>query len=311
MLWSAFMRRSGPSAVTRRQFVTGATAAVAAGGRKGRASTSGDATKARIALMAFGLDRIIKTNKPAAPERTLDVMDVAELAADQWGLHKVELQSPYFAATERSWLHDLKARYAKTRTQIVQINIEMGPGYDMSASAAQRLAMIDRHRAWIDHAAFLECPRVLLNQGTPTLENRALTIANFKAVVELAKARHIVASCENRNGRRRGGTVDAGAPDAPPSYVLLADVLKASGTRACVDFLNFPNQQEQLAGIRALLPITSGLVHAGLVYELPPALAICRELGYAGLYSIKASGRQGPSPIENTTKILEALLATL
>ena len=82
-------------------------------------------------------------------------------------------------------------------------------------------------------------------------------------------------------------------PPAAPSYILLTEILKASGTLACVDFLNFPNQEEQLAGIRGMLPATSGLVHAGMRYDLPSAMAVCRELGYKGIYSIKAIGLQG------------------
>ena len=92
--------------------------------------------------------------------------------------------------------------------------------------------------------------------------------------------------------------------------MLLTEILKASGASACADFLNFPNQPEQLAGIRAELPITSGLVHAGMRYDLPPAMAVCRELGYKGLYSIKAQGLPG-DPLENTQKILDGVLASM
>ena len=59
-----------------------------------------------------------------------------------------------------------------------------------------------------------------------------------------------------------------------------------------------------------MLPITSGLVHAGMRYDLPAAMAVCKELGYKGLYAIKASGLPG-DPIENTQKILDGLLATM
>jgi hypothetical protein len=39
-------------------------------------------------------------------------------------------------------------------------------------------------------------------------------------------------------------------------------------------------------------------------------MAVCRELGYKGIYSIKASGLQG-DPLENTQKILDGLIANL
>ena len=200
----------------------------------------------------------------------------------------------------------------------------------MGAEAGSgRLQMIDLHRVWVDKAAFLDCPRVLLNQGVPSDENKELTISNYRAVVAIAKSKGIIAASENRNapGAGRGAAGAAGQPGqpaqapppappaapqaaGPPSYILLTEILKASGAVAYGDFLNFPDQKVQLEGLRALLPITSGLVHAGMRYDLPPAMAVCRELGYKGIYSIKASGLQG-DPLENTQKILDGLIANM
>ena len=39
--------------------------------------------------------------------------------------------------------------------------------------------MIDLHRVWIDKAAFLDCPRVLLNQAVPSPENKDLLIVQL------------------------------------------------------------------------------------------------------------------------------------
>jgi hypothetical protein len=315
----------------RREFLMSAVAAtgVAAVSRT-RAQGRDDDKLSRIAIMMFGLNSIVKNNVPESPTRTLDIMDIGQVCADRYRVHQVELQSNYFPSTEMSWLKDFKTRLSTTRTRVVQVNLEFGTGYNMGAdSPSGRLQMIDLHRAWFDKLAFLECPRVLLNQGVPTPENRELITSNYRAVVELAKAKGIKAASENRNapGAGRG----AGAPGAaaqpgqaaappppaappavpgPPSYLLLTDILKASGALACADFLNFPNQPEQLAGIRAMLPINHGLVHAGMRHELPPAMAVCRELGYKGLYSIKASGLPG-DPLENTQKILDGVLATM
>jgi hypothetical protein len=323
--------------MNRRDFLIGTAAATAmAGVTTARAQNRADDKKARIAIMMFGLNSIVKNNMPESPARTLDIMDIGELSADKFGVHNVELQSNYFPSTEMSWLKNFKSKLSRTKTKVVQINLEFGAGYNMSAeTGTQRLQMIDLHRVWLDKAAFLECPRVLLNQGQPSPANKELTISNYKAVAEIAKTKGIMAASENRGGGGRGraagaagapgqpagqaGTSPAAPPAAPPapatpaapSYILLTEVLKASGAYSCVDFLNFPNQQEQLEGIRALLPITSGLVHAGMVYDLPAAMKLCREAGYKGLYSIKASGQQGPDPIENTQKILDGLLATM
>jgi hypothetical protein len=309
----------------------GATAAtgLAAASRAG-AQGRDDDKRSRIAIMMFGLNNIVKTNMPASPTRTLDLMDIGQVCADRFHIHNVELQSNYFPSTEMSWLRDFKARMNKTNTRIVQINLEFGVGLNLAAdSPSGRLQMIDLHRVWLDKAAFLECPRVLLNQGQPTEENKELLISNYRAIVAIAKSKGIKAASENRNapgaGRGAGAAVTAGQPGGqtvpapppapaapqaagPPSYLLLTEILKAAGASTCCDFLNFPNQPEQLQGLRGMLPVTSGLVHAGMRYDLPAAMAVCRELGYKGLYSLKAIGLEG-DPLDNTQKILDGVLA--
>ena len=74
-----------------------------------------------------------------------------------------------------------------------------------------------------------------------------------------------------RCGADTHGKVDhlqPAAPAGPPSYVLLTEILKASGTSTCVDFLNFPDQQVQLEGIRAMLPMTSETIIDGVVANM-------------------------------------------
>ena len=322
--------------MNRRDFMIGTAASAGVTvARRGWAQTSTDAKRSRIAIMMFGLNTIVKNNFPESPARTLDIMDMGEFCADRFGIHQITLQSNYFPSTEMSWLKDFKARLAKTKTRLLQINLEFGAGYNMGAeSPSGRLQMIDLHRVWLDKAVFLGSPRVLLNQGQPTPENKDLITANYKAVVALAKDKGIMPCSENRGGvGARGAAPPAGAPAGPaapaaptsqaqaappaapapagpPAYVLLTEILKASGTSTCVDFLNFPDQKTQLDGIRAMLPLTSGLLHAGLRYELEPAMTICREMNYRGIYAVKAAGLPG-DPAENTQKIIDGLLATM
>ena len=299
----------------RRDFMVGA--ASAAGlvfARSGSAQSSTDKLS-RIAIMSFGLNTIVKNNQPPSPTRTLDIVDIGQLCADTFKVHNVSLQSNYFPSTEMSWLKDFKSRLARTKSRIVQINLEFGAGYNMAAEApAGRLQMIDLHRAWFDKLAFLEGPRVLLNQGQPTQENKELITSNYRAVVALARAKGITAGAENRGGAGRGGAgaAPANAPAAPtqPAYILLTEILKASGASTCVDFLNFPSQEEQLAGIKAMLPLSFGLVHAGIRYDIAPAMKLCREANYRGLYCIKAAGLEG-DPIQNTQKIIDGVLANM
>ena len=54
-------------------------------------------------------------------------MDIGQICADRFKVHNVELQSNYFPSTEMSYLKDLKTRLDKTKTKVVQINIELPP----------------------------------------------------------------------------------------------------------------------------------------------------------------------------------------
>ena len=296
--------------------------------RRGWAQARNDDKLSRIAIMMFGLNSIVKTNMPAAPERTLELMDIGQLCADQFKIHNVELQSNYFPSTEMSWLKDFKSRLDKTNTKVVQINLEFGAGYNMGAeSPSGRLQMIDLHRSWFDKAAFLGSPRVLLNQGQPTQENKAQIIANYQAVVALAKAKGITAASENRNagggrgaaaprasarcsgGTRRRASTTSGPARGPVLHSLDGDSesVRHGELRG---LLEFPKPGGTAGGNRAMLPLTSGLVHAGMRHDLVPAMKILRDQGYKGLYAIKASGLPG-DPIANTQKIIEGVLANM
>ena len=128
--------------------------------------------------MMFGPNSIAKTNMPVAPGRTLELMDIGQFCADHFKIQNVELQSNYFPSTEMSWLRDFKTTLDRTKSKVVQINLEFGAGLNMAAeSPSGRLQMIDLHRVWIDKAVFLGCTRLLLNQGIPTAENKALLIS--------------------------------------------------------------------------------------------------------------------------------------
>jgi hypothetical protein len=306
--------------MNRRDFIIGTAAATGVmAGRRSWAQTRDADRRSRLAIMSYGLNTIVKTNQAPSPTRTLDIMDMGQFCADQFGVQQLTLQSYYFPSTEPSWLKDFKARMAKTKTRIVQVNLEFGGAYSMTppTTPQARLQMIDLHRAWLDKTAFLECPRVMVNQGQITPETREQAIENFRTIVALAKEKRINVSGLNRVGGGGGGRgaargeTPAPAPATPaqPSYVALTDVLRASGASSNVDFMSFPDQKTQLDGIRAMLPISSGLVHAALTYPLEPAMAICRELGFKGIYAVKAVGPQPEGDaVELTKKIIDAIL---
>src|SRR2546426_7633257 len=327
----------------RREFLVGAAAAVGlASTRRGwaqardpstgsglsRALSRDDQAKlARVAIMSLCFNSMLKNSaQPDNPARTLDIMDLGQMLADRYGVHNVEMQHAHFPSTEPAYLKEFRDRLAKTTSQVTNINLEFGPQNISAADPALRQQAIDRTKEWIDHAVALGCPRIMVNQGTPTQENKDVAIAALKAMGDYGKSKNIMVAMENRGGG--GGRQGAAAPGAPPvpaapagppaaaAWVLLVEIIKDSGTYANCDLGNFPDQDTQHAGMHAMFPLTDGNCHVKLNparYDLPAALALTKELAYKGIYSIEAGGGgvAGADPYENVQRIYDVLLANI
>jgi hypothetical protein len=309
----------------RREFLIGAAAAAGFVTRRSWAQTRDEAKLRRVAIMSLCFNSILKNpSQPDAPARTLDVMDLGQMLADRYGAHNVEMQHAHFPSTEAAYLKDFRDRLAKTRSQVTNINLEFGPQNISAADPALRQQAIDRTKEWIDHAVALGCPRIMINQGAPTQDNKEIAIAALKAMGDYGKSKNIKVAMENRGGGggRQNAAASPAAPappvppaaPAPPAWVLLVEIIKGSGTWANCDLGNFPDQETQHAGIRGMFPLTDGNCHVKLNparYDLPAALALVKQLGYTGLYSIEAGGGAGTDPHQAVQNIYDVLLPNM
>jgi len=310
----------------RREFLMGAAAAAGlASARRGWAQVRDQAKLRRVAIMSLCFNSILKNpTQPDNPARTLDIMDLGQMLADRYGVHNVEMQHAHFPSTEPAYLKDFRDRLAKINSQVTNINLEFGPQNISAADPALRQQALDRTREWIDYAVAVGCPRIMVNQGAPTQENKDAAIATLKAMGDYGKTKNIMVAMENRGGGgARGGTAPAGAgaapaaPAASPSpaaWVLLVEIIKGSGTYANCDLGNFPDQETQHAGMRGMFPLTDGNCHVKLNparYDLAAALALTKELAYKGLYSIEANVASGTDPHESVQRIYDVLLANI
>jgi hypothetical protein len=310
----------------RRDFLMGAAAAAGlASARHGWAQVRDQAKLRRVAIMSLCFNSILKNpTQPDNPARTLDIMDLGQMLADRYGVHNVEMQHAHFPSTEPAYLKDFRDRLAKTNSQVTNINLEFGPQNISAADPALRQQALDRTREWIDYAVAVGCPRIMVNQGAPTQENKDAAIATLKAMGDYGKSKNIMVAMENRGGGgARGGTAPRGASAASPppptspssaAWVLLAEIIKGSGTYANCDLGNFPDQETQHAGMRGMFPLTDGNCHVKLNparYDLAAALALTKELAYRGLYSIEANVASGTDPHESVQRIYDVLLPNI
>ena len=253
----------------------------------------------RLAIMVYSFQRVLKLPaRPSSPERTLEVFDVPEMFADRYKVHNVEMQHNYFESTEASFFKDFLARLAKTRSGVSNINLELGNMNIAAPDPALRAQAIDLTRAWIDHAVLLGSPRVMINQGKLTQENKAAAIEALTHMTAYGKTKKIMVGAEPRGD----------------DFTLLTEVIRAGGAYTNPDVGNFGGDQaHQHDGIRAMFPYTGGNCHMKMLnpatYDLAAAIALIKSLGYTGLYSIE--NEQQGDPYENVQKVYDLVLATI
>jgi len=288
---------------------------------------------ARIAIMTLNFENMMRIpGQWEEPTDTIALFDIPEMFADRYGVHNIEIQHTHFQSIEDSYVKDLRARAEKSKSRFRNINLEFGPMNISAPSFSLRAQAIDLTKQWIDKAAVLGSPRVMINQGAPTQENKAWSIPALAAMVDYGKSKGVMIGVETRgsvSGNNRGvvnpqaapaaggrGAAPAGAPGAPPAgppaappagpppvltaipnWVLLAELLRDSGALANVDLggTGSADQGELHAALRTLLPITVGNMHIrpSPRWDLATALKFTVTLGYQGLYSVEVRGHEG------------------
>lgn len=286
----------------RREFLISSAAALAAA-RQSWAQGARQATPAakldRIAIMAYSFVRVLKVpGRAVAPEHTLNVFDIPEMFADRYKVHNIEMQHNYFESIETAFLKSFVDRMAKTKSKVSNINLELGPMNIASPDPVLRTQAVDLTRAWIDHAIVLGSPRVMINQGRLTQENKAAAIATLQRMTAYGKSKNIMVGAEPRGD----------------DFVLLTEVVRAGGAYTNPDVGNFGGDQaHQHAGIRAMFPYTDGNCHMKMLnpptYDLGAAIQLIEQLGYTGLYSIE--NEQPGDSYANVQAVLDVVLANI
>jgi sugar phosphate isomerase/epimerase len=287
--------------MNRRQFLVGSTMAVGAAarvwGQGGAAAT--DAKMARMAIMAYSFSSILKyPGGPTAAERTLDIRDLPQMFADKYKVHNVEMQHNYFESTETAFLKDFVALLAKSKSKVSNINLELGNMSIAATTPALRAQAADLTKAWIDHAIVLGSPRVMINQGRLTQENKATAIETLQRMTAYGKSKNIMVGAEPRGD----------------DHKLLTEVLKAGGAYSNPDIGNFQGDQAtQHEAMRLMFPFTDGNCHIKALnppkYDLAAAVRLTKELGYKGLYSIE--NEQQGDPYKNVQDVIDVVLANM
>jgi sugar phosphate isomerase/epimerase len=246
--------------------------------------------------MNWAFDEVIKkADDPNNPARTVDLLDFAQVIADRFGVHNVELQHSYFPSLEPAYLRQLRDRVSRAKSRVSQINLELGQQSIASKGSSARLQALDLTRLWIDRAVVLGCPRVMINQGKLTPEVMPTATATLRAMVEYGAPRGVRVTMENRDELWRP----------------MGEIAKATGAFTNPDVGAFLDREDQFNGIRALLPLHGGNAHAKTnLPDLPAAITLMRELGYNGLYSIEVEPPPA-DPYPAVQEVIDVLVANM
>ncbi len=288
--------------VKRREFLIGSATAAAS---RGAWSQRTPAKLDRIAVMSLCFDPLLKNAaRPNDPQRTIDILDLADIIVERYGIHRVEYQHTDFPSTEPEYFQEFLSRLKQARSQVNQINLEFANLNISTPDPWIRLETIDLTKRWIDHAVTLGSPRVMLNQGTLAPEVRQSAIETLRTINKYAKARKVFVTMEPR--------WRADAHNVP--WDVFVEVVKSSGIYANPDCGNFPDNESRSAGLAEMYRLTAGSAHVKHIpekFDTAEAIKLSKELGYEGIYTIEARANNGPNPYAAVQAILDVLLANI
>jgi sugar phosphate isomerase/epimerase len=248
----------------------------------------------RIGVMSLVFNSVLKDpSTPDDPKRTLAIMDFPDMLAERYGIHVVEMQHEHFLSTEPAYFQEFLGRVKKAKSMLSQINLEFGPLNVSATNPVRLLETIDLTKRWIDHAATMGCPRVMVNQGTLDPAVRKSEIEALKTINAYAKTKKVAITIEPRRAL----------------WEAAFEVIQASGIKAHPDCGMFPDDAARAKGLRLMYPMTAGNSHVYFGSNIADSVKIAKEVGYKGLYTME--GSRGEDPYARVQTMRDILLANI
>jgi hypothetical protein len=290
--------------VKRREFLTGSVgAACALAVGKGQ-DVAMMAKLDRVGVMSGCFGRLMAEawdrSQPVEPKE-LDIMDFPQMLAERYHIHNMEVQQIHFLSMDMSYYEKFHERLKQAKSRMVDMPLELDEhGYrgvisPCSGDPQIRARAIELTKQWIDRAAIIECPSVMVNQGAFP-ENLQLAIDALKLLKDYGQSKNVAIILEPR-GRS--------TPE------ILLKVIKEAGIGSNPDIGNFHNEEETERGLRMLYPYAKTVSHVKWNPErfaFAKAIQISKEMGFKGVYSLESGG---PEPYARVQTLLDELIKNL
>ena len=262
----------------------------------------------RVGVMSGDFETLLRERGGPPPPggKELDIMDLPDMLAHRYGIHNVEPQTIHFLSLETSYFEKFHARLKKAKSRMVDMSVQLdsrpddpfsGKTSPCSPDPQIRAHAVELAKQWIDRAAMLECPSIMLNQGRDLEGDLTPRIDALKTLRDYGEEKNVAIIMEPR------GTTT-------PLDTLIK-LIKGSGINANPDIGNFGDEESTERGLRIFYPLAKTVSHVKWnpdQFSFAKAIAISKEMGFKGVYSIESGG---PEPYAEVQFIVDKLMENL
>lgn len=238
-----------------------------------------------------------------AEENPLGMLDYPKVSAEEFGIHTVELNSPFFeyddpddqagSNVKESHLDELIKRADDAGVRMLNIAVD-GHGDLASTDEAERKQGVENHKKWFDICLKLGCNSFRANtggRGDGTDEEKLnRSTQSFTELTELGEQTGVRVMIENHGG----------VSVSPENIIHIMDQVGSDHCRVLADFLNWPKEDDYLANLKKVAPY-AWAIHgkflsfddAGESNEIDcgAAIKILKDAGYDNPWGIEYEGR--------------------
>lgn len=253
----------------------------------------------QISLAGWSLHRRFQ-NK----EQPLSLLDYFAVAREEFGIDRVELNSPFFAYADADnsaaspikarYLGELRRRAEDAGVRIVGIAVD-GHGDLSDLDEPARRKAVEQHRKWYDACQELACPAFRANSGgTRTAEIRSEHVDQCARSFDQLAAWAAEAGLQVLMENHWGLSAD------PERIVRVVEAVDNPAFGVLADFRNFPPGVDVYAALERLAPYAR-FVHAKFLsfddrgedpdFDTARVMETFRQACYSGLFGIEYEGK--------------------
>ncbi len=251
-----------------------------------------------ISLAGWSLNRRFRHQ-----ENPLSLLEFPRTASNEFGIHAIELNSPFFVYNNPSdpvtsgipepYLTDLRRGADDHGVRILSVAVD-GHGDLAALREADRKRAVDNHKKWVDVCLALGGDAFRANSGGD-LEGEEVDgqvqqcIESFGELSDFARQADVRVMMENHGG------ISASAEN----IVRVMETIDSEYCRVLADFLNWPSEDDPLENLERVAPF-AWATHAKFLAFDPDgespdidcgaALRILDEAGYQNHYGIEYEG---------------------